>query len=192
MKPENIPGFLVFSCITLLLGTSGYQLLSNSFHTLRISLQSSERLPTEGQIHNFRVRAETDAVSGVAHYYCQFSYIYVVEGIQYYFTFWQGHFTSSDQAEAQAQAKYSANHKIQIFYNPKKPGEATLTSGFDEGNLATCLIMFLTGILFFFGSILAFRWVVAWFVLGEPPVSGCYDPDIFFQRKWVQVPCNTF
>lgn len=164
MKPENIPGFLisslVFSCIGLLLGTSGYQLLSNSLYTLRISLQSSEWLPIQGRIHNFRVCTETDAMSGVAHYYCQFSYIYVVEGIQYYFTFWQGHFTSSDQAEATAQAKYSANHKIQIFYNSKKLGEATLTPGFDEGKLAACLIMFLTGILFFFGSILAFRWVL--------------------------------
>lgn len=50
--------------------------------------------------------------------------------------------------------------------------------------------VFLVGVLFLLGSILGFRWMVAWLILGSPPETGCYDPDIFFQRRWVEVSCE--
>lgn len=197
MKTATIPGFiftiLIYSGISFFLGSQGFWLISNSFSTLRIGLQSSAWVPTQGQICGFRVRGGTDAMSGVASYYCQFSYTYTVEGVQYRIqTVGQGHFIRSEDAEAEAQEKYATDQRIRIFYNPKKPSEATLSFGVNENTLATVLIMFLTGFLFFIGSIFALRWVVAWFIIGEPPLSGCYDPDIFFQRKWVQVSCDYF
>lgn len=56
--------------------------------------------------------------------------------------------------------------------------------------LMGCLMTLLMGTLCILLIFHSFEWAIAWAVIGEPPESGCYDPDIFFQRKWVETSCD--
>jgi hypothetical protein len=60
------------------------------------------------------------------------------------------------------------------------------------GCLIGCLITLLMGTLCVLLIFHSFDWAIAWAVIGEPRESGCYDPDLFFQRKWVQISCGSF